>query len=194
MKILFILCVYIMKLSNTKSSNTRWRSRIQKRKRTTMKRRNKHVRMFYCGIRLDAASKTLLVDTLKRLGDKVPQFDHTKCDHITIGFNRRLLSSEPRKGTKVQFTTNQYGFNDKAIAVRIDDDHIVDIKDGNQVILGQHNTLHITLATLKKNGSRESNNITRWTTMDNITLTGTIGEFDSVKRWNITNQKNLNTI
>ena len=166
--------------------NTRKRRLSQKKKRKTRRNKNKIVsRMFYCGIHLDEESKSVLIDLLKSLGSNVPKFDHTKCDHVTIGFKRGLLSSEPVRGTKVKFTTNQLGFNDQAIAVLIDDDHIVNMKDGNQVILGQHNTLHITLATLKKNGSRESNNITKWSKMDKITLSGTIGEFDLIKGWNI---------
>lgn len=166
--------------------NTRKRSLSQKKKRNTRRNKNKVVsRMFYCGIHLDEESRSVLVDLLKSLGSNVPKFDHTKCDHVTIGFKRKLLFSEPVRGTKVQFTTNQFGFNDQAIAVRIDDDEIIDASNGNKIRLGTHNNLHITLATHKKKGSRESNNITKWTDMDQITLSGTIGEFDSRKRWNI---------
>jgi hypothetical protein len=170
-----------------KSRNTRKRGLSQKKKIKTRRKKNKLVRrMFYCGIRLDDASKSLLIDQLKRLDNKVPKFDHTKCDHVTIGFKRGLLSSEPPIGTKVQFTTNHFGFNDKAIAVKIDHDSIIDVNNGKTITLYPENKLHITLATHKKNNSSESNNITKWNKIDDINLTGTIYEFDSVKGWNIT--------
>ena len=170
-----------------KSQNTRKRSRIQKIKIKTRRKKNKLVRrMFYCGIRLDEESKSVLVDLLKKLEHEVPKFHHIKCDHVTIGFKRGLLSSEPPIGTKVQFTTNHFGFNDKAIAVKIDHDSIIDVNNGKTITLYPENKLHITLATHKKNNSRESNNITKWNKVDDINLTGTIGEFDSVKGWNIT--------
>jgi hypothetical protein len=61
------------------------------------------------------------------------------------------------------------------------------VNNGKTITLDPDNKLHVTLATHKKNGSRESNTITNWSKMDKINLTGTIGEFDSVKGWNITN-------
>lgn len=155
--------------------------------RKTKKKRNKNLeeRMFYCGIHLDSESKSLLVDLLKTIEPNIPKFYHTKCEHVTIGFKRRLLSNEPHRGTDVKFTTNQFGFNDKAIAVRINDEDVFDTTDGKQIILGPHNNLHTTLATHEKKGSRESNNIRKWNKMDKITLTGTIGEFDSINGWNL---------
>lgn len=166
--------------------NTRKRGLSRKKKRRTRRKKNNAVnRMFYCGIHLDEESKSVLVDLLKSLGYNVPKFDHTKCDHVTIGFKRWLLDSEPVRGTKVQFTTNKFGFNDHAIAVKIDQDSIIDVNNGKIITLYPDNKLHVTLATNKNNGSRESNNITKWSKIDKIKLTGTIGEFDSVKGWNI---------
>jgi len=179
---MIFLSLYIMK-----SRNKRKRCLSQKKKRKSNTKRNNDVnRMFYCGVHLDDESKSVLVELLKKLEHEVPKFHHIKCDHVTIGFKRGLLSSEPPIGTKVQFTTNHFGFNDKAIAVKIDHDSIIDVNNGKTITLYPENKLHITLATHKKNNSRESNNITKWNKIDDINLTGTIGEFDSVKGWNIT--------
>lgn len=164
-----------------KKHNTRRRGRSNKKKsnRRTRTKRVGNGEVVYCGIFIDDESKQKLLSLLQHKEEqtRVPVFNYRKCDHVTIGFKRRLQPNEPPIGTKVKFSTDKFGFNDKALAVMVD--QIFDDNDVEVILADPHNKpLHCTLSHLGPSDAKESNNITTWHNMRKKYLTGIIGEYN----------------
>lgn len=119
----------------------------------------------YSAVVLDDKSRAKL---LKVFGELVPEGWETIAHHMTITMGGLPEHLKKFNGTTVRLTVDSVGYDDKVIAL------------GVTGFESKNKQPHITLAVNRSNGGKPvmSNNLTNWTKIPRINITGRITEVE----------------
>ncbi len=127
----------------------------------------------YSAVVLTYESREICLDlAAKHIPDHV-EMDEVIAHHMTINMGELLAQHKKFLNEIVEIVVDGFAFDDRVVALRVN-------RSVGGGTLSSNKIPHITIAVNRQKGGKPvmSNNLKNWTTIDPVTLTGTIQEID----------------